>query len=366
MKILFLTPYPLSKGPNVRFRLECYLPYLETAGIRYKIRSFSSVRFYEILYKRGYFFKKLFYTLTGYARRFFHFLESLDCDAVCVLREVSPLGPAVSPYLWKLFGKRVIFDFDDAIYMRNRSQANRMAAFLKCPSKTKTFIRFSHRVIAGNNHLAEYAHRYHPNVTIIPTPIDTRYFNANHKMGQIAAPPADSKKGICLGWSGSWTTLPHFYLVRNPLKALVKRYPFLRIRVFGTHAANIPEIASSIEALDWSLESELEQLRGFDIGIMPLADDEWSRGKCAFKLLMYMSLGIPTVSSPIGVNTEIIRDGENGFLASSPEEWVQKLSLLIADSVLRQRIAVAGRRTVEERYSVEKWAPEFVKTLQQL
>lgn len=354
MKVLFLTPYPLGKGPNVRFRLECYLTYLEQSGIQYKIRSFASDRFYRILYKRGYFLRKLFFTLSGYFTRLFHFFESLGYDAICVLREVSPFGPAIFPYLWKLFGKRVIYDFDDAIYLKNMSQVNRMVSFLKRPANTMTFIQSSQRVIAGNNHLARYASRYNSSIVMIPTPIDTVYF----------APVQNGKREkVCVGWSGSWTTLPHFYLVKEELKTLTRRYPSVRVKVFGTRVANIPGVP--LEALDWSLESELEQLRSFDIGIMPLPDDEWSRGKCGFKLLMYMSLGIPTVSSPIGVNTEIIRDGENGFLASGKEEWIGKLSLLIADPLLRQRIAAAGRKTVEEKYSVAKWGPEFVKALQE-
>ncbi len=353
MKVFFVTPYPLRKGPNVRFRLECYLPYLKKAGIGYKIRPFTSDRFYQILYKRRYFFKKLFFTLWGYLARLWHFFESLNYDAICILREVSPFGPAVFPYLWRLFGKRVIYDFDDAIYLKNMSQVNRMVAFLKRPANTKTFIRLSQRVIAGNNHLARYARRYNSSVITIPTPIDTVHF----------APVQNEKREkVYIGWSGSWTTLPHFYLVKEELKELTSRYPFIQVKVFGSHAAHIPGV--SLEALDWDLESELEQLRRFDIGIMPLSDDEWSRGKCGFKLLMYMALGIPSVSSPIGVNAEIIRDGENGFLASSGEEWIEKLSLLIADPLLRQRIAAAGRRTVEEKYSVAKWGPEFVKALQ--
>lgn len=355
MKVIFLTPYPLGKGPNVRFRLECYLPYLKKAEIRYTIRSFSSDRFYDILYKRGFFWWKCFYTFWGYLKRFFHFWESLGYDVICVLREVTPLGPAVTPFLWRIFKKKVVFDFDDAVYLKNMSQVNRMVACLKFPSKTKDFARYSGRVIAGNRHLAEYARRYNADVIMIPTPIDTEYFTEEKK-------DRKTREEIRIGWAGSWTTLPHFYQVQESLREVVNRYSFVKIKVFGTHAAQIPGI--SLEALDWSRESELEQLRSFDIGIMPLPDDEWSRGKCGFKLLMYMSLGIPTVSSPVGVNTEIVQDGVNGFLASDSQEWIEKLSLLINDPSLRQRIAAAGRKTVEEKYSVVKWGPEFIKALQ--
>lgn len=360
MKVLFLTQYPSSKGPNVRFRLECYLHYLEKSGIQYRIRSFSSDCFYSILYQRGFFLRKCFHTLCGYAARFFHFLESLQYDVICVLREVTPLGPAISPYLWRFFGKRVIFDFDDAIYLNHISQVNQMAAFLKFPRKTRSFVQMSQRVIAGNQHLAEYACQYSPSVVVIPTPIDTdKYTPLSRYLPKIEVGSTE----LCVGWSGSWTTLPHFYLVKEALKELVARLPLLRIKAFGTRVAHIEGL--SIEALDWSLESELEQLRSFDIGIMPLPDDEWSRGKCGFKLLMYMALGIPTVSSPVGVNTEIIKDGVNGFLAANEKEWIEKLSRLIEDSNLRRHLAETARKTVEERYSVLKWAPEFVKVLKE-
>jgi len=118
--------------------------------------------------------------------------------------------------------------------------------------------------------------------------------------------------------------------------------------------------------IKWSLDTELAEMSEFDIGIMPLPDDEWAKGKCGLKALQYMAMGIPCVASPVGVNTEIIQDGVNGFLAKDEKEWIEKLSLLIKNSELRQRLGKAGRKTVEERYSVKVWAPRYVEIIKKV
>jgi glycosyltransferase involved in cell wall biosynthesis len=166
-----------------------------------------------------------------------------------------------------------------------------------------------------------------------------------------------------IGWSGSLTTLKHLRGLEPTLKKLRRAVDF-RLKVIGDDRYELEGV--EVESRRWSAESEVADLQSFDVGIMPLPDDPWAQGKCGLKALQYMAVGVPTVVSPVGVNTEIIQDGANGFIASGDDEWVAKLSRLIADAGLRQRLALAGRRTVEERYSAAVQAPRLLDVLEQV
>jgi glycosyltransferase involved in cell wall biosynthesis len=205
-------------------------------------------------------------------------------------------------------------------------------------------------VFAGNAYLAAYAKQYNPNVVIIPTTLDT----VKHKL--VNKSPTER---VCIGWSGSFSTVPHFELAIPALEILQKQYgEKVYFKVIGDSRYVNNQLG--IQGIAWSAERELEELAEIDIGIMPLPDDEWSKGKCGFKGLLYMSLGIPAVLSPVGVNTTIITHGENGFLAGSTGEWVDVLSMLVENASLRKSIGLQGRKTVEEKYSVEAWQAKYL------
>jgi glycosyltransferase involved in cell wall biosynthesis len=246
----------------------------------------------------------------------------------------------------------LIYDFDDAIWLNDTSQGNENLSWLKKPSKTLKIIEMSDLVLAGNNYLANYARPYNPRVEIMPTTIDTSY----HKIEK----DKNISGKICIGWTGTSTTLKHFETIIPFLIKLKEKY---NDRIYFKLIVNFPYRVKEleIEARSWSLENEIEDLSEIDIGIMPLPNDEWANGKCGFKGLQYMSLEIPTIMSPVGVNTEIIQDGENGFLASGEQEWIDKLSLLIEDSELRKKIGAAGRKTVVEKYSVQAHKERYVQ-----
>jgi glycosyltransferase involved in cell wall biosynthesis len=166
------------------------------------------------------------------------------------------------------------------------------------------------------------------------------------------------------GWTGCFSTVQHLDTLRGALKKLAETEQF-RLRVIGTPTYELPSV--DVEAMQWRAATELEDLRAIDIGVMPLPDDNWSKGKCGLKALQFMALGIPTICSPVGVNTDIIQDNENGFLAMSESEWVDKLTRLLRDAELRRRLGDAGRVTVEQRYSAATQAPrvyEIFKSVQ--
>jgi glycosyltransferase involved in cell wall biosynthesis len=247
----------------------------------------------------------------------------------------------------------MIFDFDDAVFVSYKSPSNGYLSYLKFPGKTATICRLSAHIMAGNPYLAEYARQYNPqNVTVIPTTIDTdKYHYLENK------PTNDIP---VIGWSGSHSTVQHLDTLRETLQDLAKQARF-RLRVIGTPNYKIEGV--DVEAMPWRSETETKDLEPIDIGVMPLPDDQWSKGKCGLKALQYMALGVPTMCSPVGVNSDIIQDGANGFLASTKEEWVEKLKRLIDSAELRRALGSAGRRTVEEKYSARVQAPRVFEIL---
>ena len=233
----------------------------------------------------------------------------------------------------------------------NRS-ANKNLFWLKNPGKTGTIISYCDLIFAGNEYLLQYAKNYNSNVVIVPTTIDTNEYSAIKSN--------TPKNSICIGWSGSITTIDHFVFILPALTILKEKYgERISIKVIGDSKYENTELG--IKGIGWNKNDEIKELSEFDIGIMPLPDDEWAKGKCGLKGLQYMALNIPTIMSPVGVNTEIIQQGINGFLASTTSEWVQAIELLIDNPNLREKIGNAGRQTVLDRYSVDSQKQNYLK-----
>lgn len=355
MKVLAVVPALYDTSPGQRFRLEQWEPLLEEEGIEVTYAPFETTELREVLYKSGGTAEKIKSVIAGLRRRHAELADVRKYDVVYLFREAALLGPAWFERKIARSGVPMVFDFDDAVFESYKSPSNGYLSYLKFPSKTATSIRVSSHVMAGNPYLAEYSRRYNENVTIIPTTIDTDKYTFEE--------PNDDPDPVTIGWSGSFSTVQHLDTVREALQELSKRQRF-RLRVIGTPTYELPGV--DVEALPWRSESEIEDLRPMDIGIMPLPDDRWSKGKCGLKALQYMALGKPTVCSPVGVNTVIIQDAENGSIADSKEEWVVKLEELILSSDLRRRLGRAGRETVESQYSARSQAPRVAEIFRSL
>lgn len=353
-KILFIVSNRKERSPGQRFRFEQYIQHLEENGY---VCDFSPLlkdeRLDKLFYGKGNQLKKAFILFQNFRQRYADLKRAKNYDVIFIYREALFTR---SIYFEKQFSRRstVILDFDDSIWLQNVSEANKKFGFLKNADKTKNLIKIAHLNTVGNEYLANYTRQFNDSVKIIPTTIDTNEY-------QLKSYSSNTDK-VVIGWSGSVTTIQHFNFAIPALKRIKEKYgESVEIKVIGD--GSYKNEALNIQGLPWIKATELKDLSHFDLGIMPLPDDEWAKGKCGLKALQYMALGIPSIISPVGVNSEIIQDGKNGFLANTEEEWVEKISQLVENPELRRELGVKGRQTVVEKYSVEAWKDAYLDTM---
>jgi glycosyltransferase involved in cell wall biosynthesis len=356
IRVLALSPIP-EEGAGCRFRIAQFMPYLASVGIEVTLNSLFNAEFFDLVYRPGHYLRKAV-TFAGLSVKRLDALRDVSrYDAILLYREIFPIGPAVIERLLGSGGRPpIVFDFDDAIFLPSVSDANRLISALKQPGKVATIIRQSAHVVVGNEYLASYARRFSDAVTVIPTCVDTTKF--------VPASPGDGPKATrdpVIGWIGSPTTAFYVRRLEEVFRRVRERHPFV-LRISGSgEPVQIPGVVT--ENAPWSLGDEVRLFNTCDVGVYPLADDEWSKGKCGFKAIEFMACGVPVVASAVGVNREIIEDGVNGFLASTDDEWVDKIGRLLVDRDLGRRLGAAGRRTVEDRYSLQVHAPTLAATL---
>lgn len=357
-KILFLTLHRPNRSPSQRFRFEQYIPFLEEAGFEYDFSYLVNESDDKIFYAPGNILAKAFIIIKSTIKRFFELFNANQYDIIFVQRESYMLGTAFFEKVFARSKAKFIFDFDDAIWLLDVSEGNKKFAFLKNPRKTEEIVKVSDMVFAGNQYLANFAAQFNKNVKVIPTTIDTDY--------HLPARDTDFEKDkICIGWTGTMTTLKHFETILPVLEKLKEKFgDRIYFKLVVNKEIEYPSIA--LKSTLWDKEEEVSQLQDIDIGIMPLPDDKWAKGKCGFKGLQYMSLEIATIMSPVGVNSEIIRHGKNGYLANSNEEWINYLSKLIENHSLRRSLGIEGRKTIIDKYSVKAWKEEYVSILKKL
>jgi glycosyltransferase involved in cell wall biosynthesis len=345
-----------GRAPSQRFRFEQYFQYLLTQGYSYDYSFLISKKDDAFYHGPGNLLRKIYIGLKAVAIRLRDVVRMNRYDIIFISRRAFLTE---SMFFEKLFSKsraKLVFDIDDAVWIDAVSDYNRKFAWLKGKSNTANVCRLSDLVFAGNDYLAQYARQFNPNVVIVPTTIDTDVYRPDYNK---------DKKVIVIGWSGSFSTIQHFKLALPALKILKEKYKDrITFKVIGDRKYREPEL--QIQGLPWAEETEVKDLQGMDIGIMPLPDSEWAWGKCGLKGLQYMALEIPTLMSPVGVNKEIIQDGENGFLCNATEEWVNRLSQLIENPDLRERIGKAGRETVVQKYSLKAIQPLYKKYFNEL
>lgn len=269
---------------------------------------------------------------------------------------VYPLPEILICIIAGLLGKKIIFDFDDAIFAVSPHREKTFVEKLTDTNRVARIIARCDVIIAGNAYLADYARVYNNNVVVIPTSIDLVRYPAKQIAGKTPGEP------YVIGWIGMPGSLPYLNILRPVFQELALRHKII-IRIVGAQNYHCPGV--QVEHLPWSLQNEVDLILTFDIGVMPLTEHEEARGKCGLKLLQYMAAGIPAVVSPVSANKDIVTDGENGYLALSAEEWVEKLGGLIQSVRLRQVMGRSGRETVEKKYSITANLPRVIKVLKE-
>ncbi len=314
MKIAFLVPG--LEGPSTRYRVLQYIPFLEKDGYTSEIYTIPK-NYWDRL--------KLFRKMKNYDLLFLQ----------------KKLLNHISFYILRKNSRKLIYDFDDAVMFRDPNNKNFFSA--KRKNSFMRTVKKADFVIAGNGYLKNFSLKGNYNTFVIPTSIDMDRYKEK--------PAGISSESLVLGWIGSSSTLMYLERMKNVWDAIYDRFHDISLKIVADRFFNCDRIP--VIKKQWTYEDEIVDLHTFDIGLMPLTDDPWSRGKCGFKLLQYMAVGIPAVCSPVGVNSEIVTDGLNGFLAGEEDEWLEKLGALIKDIQLRSEMGKLARETVKKRYSTE-------------
>ena len=355
-RILALSPIP-EEGAGCRFRVSQFAPHLSRAGFDLTIHPLFDTAFFRLVYKPGHYLRKTMALVTRTLDRIATVRAGREFDAVLIYREAYPIGPPLIERLLARRGLPIVYDFDDAVFLPNTSEANQAIGSLKNPGKVAEILRLSTHVMAGNSYLADYARSHAREVTIVPTCVDTNVWRPRSSPRPSGAP-------LVVGWIGTPTTT-QYLLELKPVFADVARTHDFVLRVSGSMGpVDIPGVR--VENVPWTLAGEVELFNTCDIGVYPLPDDEWTRGKCGFKAIQFMACGVPVIASPVGVNREIVTHRADGLLATNQAEWAAGLRELLDDSQLRARLGAAGRQTIERRYSLEANAPTLVSVFQQV
>jgi glycosyltransferase involved in cell wall biosynthesis len=342
-------PSPLGISPGQRFRFEHYLPYLSEKGIGFSVKPFLTHRERKQLYTPKNVVGKAMAIFTAFFRRIGLLFVIHRYNYVYIHRWAAIAGPPIFEWLIaKVYRKKIVYDFDDAIWV-NESAYNKKYLAAKFLSKVSKICKWAHKVSVGNSFLESFAKKYNANVYVIPTVVDT---NSTHSLLQnhTTTRPA-------VGWTGSFSTLLYLDIITSVINKLQEKYDF----DFFVIADKDPKLTvKNYFFLKWDKATEVSHLLKFHIGLMPLTDDNITKGKCGFKAIQYMSAGIPPVVSNVGVNATIVDNGINGFVCNSNEEWESKIELLLVDMQLRINMGASAREKIMKYYSVESSKNQFL------
>lgn len=340
MKVLFLTQ-TTQIGPASRYRVYQYIDYLENNNIKCVISSGLPESCYKFFYHSLNPFKKILLLPIIFIRRFRDLLRVKNYDIIFIQREILPQCFPMFEIIISKLNKNIIFDFDDAIFLIPPQRKSFLYRFAY-KQAIKQIIRLSAQIITGNDYLKKYAMQFNRQVEVIPTSVDMQKWSDKNKCFK------DNKK-IVIGWIGTRHNIFYLETLKDAFKKLSLKYDIC-LHVVGNSNLQIDGV--EVVNIKWDINTEVEQVKKFDIGIAPSLDDDWAKGKCGLKALQYMACSVATVCSRVGVYKQIIDDGQNGYLACNDDDWIRKLSLLITDSTLRDNLGKAGRKTVESKYSV--------------
>jgi glycosyltransferase involved in cell wall biosynthesis len=339
LRVLFLTRYPVS-GASSRYRVHQYVPYLEAEGLQCTVQSFMDEPMYALSFSPGHTVAKLWLTAKAVVRRVRAVLGHRRYDVVYMQRELLPFGPPWLERWLKRRGARLAFDYDDALFIAKPSRYNPLASLFRAPGKVRELFGLVDLVVAGNDWLRDQAIAHGGRAVTLEVAEDAARF-----------PERDAREGadVVIGWLGSTSTAKYLRLIEPVLQDFATRHPHVKFELMGSGVFEMPGV--SWRVLPWSMEGEVEALGRWDIGLMPLPEEEWAKGKSGGKARTYMAAGVVPVCTAIGYNLELIAHGTTGMLCRSPEDWTVALSQLIEQPDQRAAMATAARKQVELRFS---------------
>jgi len=350
MRVLVLTPYLYGTAPGPRSSIELWEQVLRPEGITFEYRAFESFRLHEIIYQPGHILAK-----TGaMTRAYGHQIRALDdleaYDAVLVYREAALIGPAIIERLAARKGKPIIYQLDDPLYVPYRSPSNGYLSYLKFFGKVSSLCRMSRVVIVNSPQHREFAQRHNSNVHLIPSVVDGERYQPKSRQGGAGSP-------VRVGWSGSSSTVKNLRVIEDVLSELTRRTD-VTLSFIGASSIGIPGIEASVQP--WCAETEIDDLRRLDIGLLPLPVNEWTKRKFYLKLVQYMALGIPAVCTPIGANPGVVQNGITGYLADGTEAWIEAIDRLVVDRDLRMRMGKQAANVAHQRYTLAANAEKII------
>lgn len=342
-KILVICPHPVGHVPGQRLKYEQYFTSWKNNGYDIEVRPFMSPSLQKIIYKKGFLLKKTLGVLSGYFKRIGDLRKISQHDLVYIFLYVTPLG---SPFFEKMVCKRakkVIYDIDDLVFLKNDRAEPWYALLLKGRNKPAFLMKHANHVITCTPFLDEYARQFNKHTTDISSTINTETYLPVNKYENTAP--------IVLGWSGSHSTIRMLKTIMPVFEELKTKLKF-KMLIMGSTDFELEGV--DVETIEWSEEKEIPTLQRMDIGLYALpVDEEWVKGKSGLKALQYMALGIPTVATNVGCTDRVIENGVTGFLVNSHNEWVEKILLLASNPDLRRKIGTAAREKVEKQFSIK-------------
>lgn len=352
-KMLVICPHPENRVPGQRLKYEQYFQHWREHGYELTVMPFYSNRMQDILYQKGHVLEKIYWVLCGYLQRLGLIFRLKQYDLIYIFLWVTPIGPPIMERIYTLLNRNLVYDIDDAIFLKADSIFNRWVQLLKGRRKPFFMMKAAREVIACTPYLTEVVRQLNPRVTDISSTINTQTYQPVNQYR--------NDHRLVLGWSGSHSTARFLHLLHPVLLELKKTHDF-SLLVMGEANFNMEGIDT--EAIAWSEADEIRTLQRMDIGLYPLpAHDEWVLGKSGLKALQYMAVGIPVVATAVGANFRIMESGKTGWLVNHPEEWLQQLRYLMDHPEIRRSTGLAGRAHVEAHYSIRATAPVYLAIL---
>lgn len=343
MKVLAIVPYHLDFCAGQRFRIELWAKNLATRGIDVGFLPFTDESLTDVLYQKNKNLKKALLLINCFVRQAARTISADKPDLIFIYREAALVGPAIIEKIVRRWHIPIIYDIDEPLFVPYVSPTSGRLNKLKFFSKIDELFKMSDCVFAVNKAIADYAGKFNDNVRVVPMAVDVERYKPD-------AAPANNEKPV-IAWVGTRTNQPNIELAVPAMRELAKEKDFT-FRIIADDQMKFDGL--DVDFVPWTYNIEVPKLRQSQIGVVPNIKNDWSQWKFFFKTIQFMSLGMPVVASATGSNLEIIEDGVNGFLVDSEKDWYEKLKLLMEQPDLRKKLGENARKTVLERFDIEK------------